>query len=170
MSALGFHVWSPEGNLPTVTHPTFLAAVAEADRLKRANPGSRFVVMAPIEDMSGVGYALGFSRGREEGLAQAHREIMKAEANADRHAIEARELRSGASASRALIDNASEHQAAIADCILWFDGFTAAHSPKESWERPHVPNRDRLTALNGALQRVLSVRTDRPLDDQDIPF
>lgn len=97
-------------------------------------------------------------------------EVRSAERRADLDNQQMREQAHVLSKARALLENADEHQAAIADCILWFDGFSAAHSSKESWERPHIPNRDRLTALNGALQRVMPVRTDRPLDDQDIPF
>lgn len=64
-------------------------------------------------------------------------------------------------------DNAVAYQAIVADALLWFDGFAAAHSPRESWERPHLPDRERLRDLNAAFQRVLPPGPDA---DQEIPF
>lgn len=39
-------VWCEDGGSPTVKHPEFRTAQAEAKRLARMNPGRRFVVMA----------------------------------------------------------------------------------------------------------------------------
>lgn len=164
---VGFLIWCPEHGLPTVAHPTFLGAVAEADRLKRQYPGHRFVVMSPVEDMSGVGYALGWSRGREEGLAQAHREIMDAEAKTDRLYDLSDDLQGQLLDLKGFRDDAVAYQAIVADALLWFDGFAAAHSPRESWERPRLPDRERLRDLNAAFQRVLPPGPDA---DQEIPF
>lgn len=55
---------------------------------------------------------------------------------------------------RTIEGNQRAFQAIVADCILWFDGFRAAHAPKESWERPHVPDRAILCDLNAALQAL----------------
>lgn len=158
---IGFLVWNPARDFPTHVHGSFLAAVAEADRLKRQNPGQRFVVMSPVEDMSGVGYALGWDRGRQEGLAQAHREIMAAEARSDRFSDELDDLRP----LKVFRDRRVAFQAIVADCLLWFNGFSAAFEGKDSWERPTIPERDKLRELNGALQVLLPGG-----DDQEIPF
>jgi hypothetical protein len=40
-----FVVWCPTGGSPTVRHSTKDLANAEAERLARANPGSRFYVL-----------------------------------------------------------------------------------------------------------------------------
>ncbi len=149
---IGFLVWCPERGFPTYTHPNFLGAIAEADRLKRANPGCRFVVMAPCEDMSMIGYSLGWSRGREEGLAQSHREIMKAEAVEDRNMDAAHDLRARLRRTAKIEDNAKAFQSIVADALLWFDGFAAAHAHRESYDQPRIPDRDQLRTLNGALQ------------------
>lgn len=39
-------VWAENGAPPTVKHPTFAKAKAEAQRLARAVPGQRFAVLA----------------------------------------------------------------------------------------------------------------------------
>jgi hypothetical protein len=39
-------VWSEGGGSPTVKHASFTKAKSEAQRLARANPGRRFVVLA----------------------------------------------------------------------------------------------------------------------------
>lgn len=44
-------VWADGGGSPTVKHDTFSQAKREAQRLARANPGQRFVVLA-----AAVGY------------------------------------------------------------------------------------------------------------------
>lgn len=170
---IGFLVWCPERGSPTFVHKTFLEAIAEADRLKRAHPGHRFVVMAPIEDMSGVGYALGWSRGREEAAAQAHQEVVDADARADRARDEVYELQAALSRLKVFADNADEFQAIVADCQCWFDGFAGAQSGRESYERSHLPSRDKLTALNAALQAVLRAKPQRAESDDlelEIPF
>ncbi|MCX7585050.1 hypothetical protein [Phenylobacterium sp. 58.2.17] len=161
----GFLVWNPAHGMPTFVHQTFLGAVAEADRLKRAHPGSRFVVMAPVEDMSGVGYALGWSRGRE----QAHRDVMDADARADRARDELFDLQAHTRLLNVFSENAEEFQAIVADCLLWFDGFAAAQSGRDTCERSHLPHRDKLTTLNAALQSVLRAQRSADLE-AEIPF
>lgn len=170
---IGFLVWCPERGTPTFVHKTFLEAVAEADRLKRSHPDCRFVVMAPVEDMSGVGYALGWSRGREEAAAQARQDVIDADARADRARDEAYELRVALDRLQPFADNAEDFQAIVADCQCWFDGFAGAQSGRESYERSHLPNRDKLTALNAAFQAVLRARPLRTVGDElddHIPF
>lgn len=167
---IGFLVWCPEHGPPTVVHGSFLSAFAEAERLKRLHPTKRFVVMSPVEDMSGVGYARGWDRGRAEGVKQAHREVIDAEAARDRLADENHDLKREAALFAPFKANADAFQAIVADCQCWLDGFNASHIGKDSWERPHVPTRERLLDLNIALQAVLSAqRTSDPLDDE-IPF
>lgn len=39
-------VWNEGGGSPTVRHPTFSTARAEAQRLARLHPGKRFAVLA----------------------------------------------------------------------------------------------------------------------------
>lgn len=163
---IGFLVWCPEHGPPTVVHGHFIQAVAEADRLKHANPTRRFVVMSPVEDQSGVGYALGWDRGRAEGLCEAHRQIMDAEARRDVALDKVGDLTSDLRGVRVFRDRARAFQAIVADCLLWFDGFAAAHSPKEAWERPHVPDRERLRELNAAFQEV----DPATVQDEEIPF
>lgn len=166
---LGFHVWNPNGHLPTFTHQSFLGAWAEKDRLTRANPRDRFVVMAPVEDMSMIGYSLGWTEGREEGLAQAHREIMKAEAHTDRLCDEVHDLRKLVKRLQVIIDRAAPFQAIVADCLLWFDGFNAHFAGKAARKRPNVPDREGLRKLNEALQGLLPDGLKPDLDDH-IPF
>ena len=159
---IGFLVWCPEQGFPTRLHDSFARAVAEAERLKRLHPGQRFIVMSPVLDASDVGPALAWSRGNHEGLAQAHREIMKAEAVADRLHDEIHELRK----AKPLIERAVFWQSVVADCLCWFDGFAAAHANRESYDQPAIPDRHKVRALNSALQSLL------PADDatDEIPF
>ena len=166
MSApIGFLVWNPSRNLPTRVHMTIEQALSEAERLSRENPSERFVIMSPVLAGSDATAAKTWSDGRAEGYAQARAGVMKAEALSDRLAEQLHSLRR----VQPLLDNIAEHQAAVADCICWFDGFAAAHAPRESWERPYVPDRDRIRALNGALQRLLPSPPSGDLD-AEIPF
>lgn len=161
---VGFLVWNPSRSLPTRVHPTIERALAEAERLTQANPGERFVIMSPVMSGSDATVSKAWSDGKAEGYAEARRDVMQAEAVSDRLGEELHDLRR----AKPLLDNITEHQAAVADCICWFDGFAAAHAPRESWERPHLPERSRIRDLNEALQRLLPVpATD--LDDR-IPF
>lgn len=41
-------VWNPARGMPTITHYTESSAIAEAERLAKANPGERFLVMSAI--------------------------------------------------------------------------------------------------------------------------
>ncbi|WP_370601141.1 hypothetical protein [Pseudomonas nitroreducens] len=38
-------VWNPQAYAPTVKHPTYQAAEAEAERLARSNPGQDFYLL-----------------------------------------------------------------------------------------------------------------------------
>lgn len=160
----GFLIWNPSRNLPTKVHPTIERALAEAERLTRENPGERFVIMSPVLAGSDVTAAKAWSDGRAQGHAEVRSDVMRAEALSDRLSEQLHAMRH----VKPLLDNIAEHQAAVADCICWFDGFAAAHSPRESWERPHVPDRERIRALNAVLQRLLPA-TAADLDD-GIPF
>lgn len=64
-------VWCEGGGDPTVKHPGYHDARAEAQRLARANPGKRFVVMAAAvafvkRDLDEVQYAGGYELGEDE--------------------------------------------------------------------------------------------------------
>lgn len=157
---IGFLVWCPEHGFPTYQHETFLGAVAEAERLKRLHPQRRFVVMSPVERMSDVGYASGFSDGKKEGLTQAHREIMKAEANADRWSDEAHELRK----LKPIMARAQAFQSIVADCLCWFAGYRAG-SAGDGYGAVWTPSRDTLQELNQHLQSLLPSAMD-----DEIPF
>jgi len=58
-------VWCEGGGNPTVKHREFTSAKAEAQRLARANPGRRFVVLAAAvayvkRDLDEVRFSSGF--------------------------------------------------------------------------------------------------------------
>lgn len=163
---IGFMVWNPAAGMPTVVHDTLERALSEAERLTAANPGQRFIIMSPIMAGSDASTAKAWSDGKAEGLAQAHNEIMRAEANADKWCDQFRSIQ-GRSARFSTIERQQRRfQAIVADCLLWFDGFRAAHSPKDAWERPHVPDRDALRDLNAALQ---ALEAPEP-EFEEIPF
>lgn len=164
---VGFLVWNPSRALPTVQHETYARADAEACRLRDLHPGETFFVMAPVTGAKATTAALAFSDGKAEGLAQAHAEIMLAEGRADRLDDEGRDLRRRLERMGDLTGRAAEYQATIADCLLWFDGFMAAHHNAEPCGRPYVPHRDKLVRLNEALQRLMR---DPEVDDEEIPF
>lgn len=170
MSALGFHVWNPAGRLPTYVHPTLESALDEAERLTRCNPGQRFVVMAPVLSADDATRAKAWSDGKKQGYADATDDVMKAEAISDRLYEEKAALERTLRQLQTFKDRAAPFQAIVADCLLWFDGFAAAHSPKESWERPHVPDRERMRRLNEALQALLPDGLSVMDLDQEIPF
>ena len=167
MSHIGFHVWNPAGHLPTAVHKTIEKAVSEAERLTRANPGQSFVVMSPVLSTKDALTAKAWSDGHTAGLVQAQSEIVKAERNADLWGDELADLRKSMRQLQAIKDRSAPFQAIVADCLLWFDGFAAAHSPKEAWERPHLPDRERLRQLNAALQALLPPGLQ---SDDEIPF
>jgi hypothetical protein len=162
---VGFLVWNPSRSLPTVQHETFSKAEAEAVRLSAQHPDEAFWIMSPVKGEKTRAAAKAFSDGKAEGMAQAHAEIMLAEGHRDRLFEERDHLRRSVEKLGAIDANRSEFQAIVADCLLWFDGFNAGFSGKEPWERPHTPDREKLTALNGALQALL-----RSADLDEIPF
>jgi len=157
---IGFLVWNPSRGVPTVQHETLAKAEAEAERLRALHPDETFWVMSPVTSARAKSAAGAFSDGKAEGLAQAHAEIMLAEGRADRASDELHRLR------RELSDFSHFRGDTAADCLLWFDGFNAAHAHKEGWERPRTPDREKLQHLNAALQRLVP----GAVDDEDIPF
>lgn len=169
MSALrrpvGFLVWNPARNLPTVQHETLERAEAEAERLRAENPDETFWVMSPVRAGRGVHKA--FSDGKSEGYEQARAEIMLAESRTDHLDDEVRRLRRETQDFAYFRGEVADHQATAADCLLWFDGFQAAHSHREAHERPRTPDREKLLHLNSALQRLVP---GAAVDDDEIPF
>lgn len=158
---VGFLVWNPSRSLPTMQHETLERAEAEAERLRSLHPDETFWVMSPIR--ASVGAARGFSDGKTEGLAQAHAEIMLAEGRAERALDELHRLRMAAGHFASFKPNAADYQATVADCLLWFDGFNAAHHERA----PFTPDREKLRRLNQALQGLLP--GSDPMDDE-VPF
>lgn len=175
MTTIGFHVWNPAGRLPTYTHPTFLGAWAEKDRLQRLHPTERFVVMMPCEDMSAIGYGLGFTRGREEARREVDYRVRDAWQVADIARQDATELRKRLASVEPLIKDVEAYQAIVADCLLWFQGFNAAYVGRESYDRPITPSAEKLRDLNAALQAIWRERDlangkATPVDELEIPF
>jgi hypothetical protein len=166
----GFLVWNPSRALPTVQHETLERAEAEAARLRVANPGETFFVMAPVRTPGARAVARALSDGLAQGRAEMRGDVMAAEARSDRLWEEKRVLERSIAAARPILEDAAEHQATVADCLLWFDGFQAAHAHREGWERPHTPAREKLQRLNGALQRVMRAASPLDTDDEEIPF
>jgi len=162
---IGFLVWNPARNLPTVQHETYERAEAEAERLRAENPDETFWVMSPVRATGSTAKA--FSDGKAEGYAQARAEIMLAEGRADALDDEVHRLRRETQDFAYFRGEVEEHQATAADCLLWFDGFQAAHSHRESYERPKTPDREKLLHLNSAPQRLIP---GRAVDDDEIPF
>jgi hypothetical protein len=165
----GFFVWNPAAGLPTRTHSTLARAAAEAYRLKCLNPAATFYVMAPLLCDGQTERAQQFSDGVEAGLAQAHREIMRAEAAADRNGEEVIRLQGRLRSAQPILDQAWRFQAIVADALLWFDGFAAAYAAKESYERPNLPDRQDLKDLSRHLQNI-ETQAARDLMDEEIPF
>ena len=164
--ALGFLVWNPDAGMPTVGHDTYARAAAEAERLAKANPGRTFHVMAPVKGPKTKAAAEAFSDGKREGYEQAKREVIHAEGHVDRLSDELLRLKRRAPAMDGILAGATTFQSIVADCLLWFDGFNAAHAHKEGWERPSTPNRDTLRQLNARLQELAG---DQP-DFEEVPF
>jgi hypothetical protein len=169
MTSPGYMVWSPEGAMPTYVHPTFDAALTEAQRLKRLCRHRRFYIMSPVHGLADAEAATSFDQGKAEGLAEAHRQIMDAEARMDRAFDKVGDLTSLLRSARPIIDRSRAFQSIVADALLWFDGFAAAHALRDSWDRPNIPDRDQLRQLNGALQE-LTHQTDQRVADEEIPF
>lgn len=172
-NAAGFMVWCPEKGMPNVAHDTIESAVAEAERLTRLYPPHRFLVMSPLESAPDIIRAKvwgdGRKEGREEGLAEAHRAIMEAEAKTDRAYDKIGDLNSDLRRFKAVGAKHRAFQAVVADCLLWFDGFTAAYAGREPFERPNVPARETLRQLNAALMGLEPPSAHRDLD-HEIPF
>lgn len=164
MSAnIGFMVWNPARGMPTVVHDTIEQASAEAGRLTRQNPDEHFIIMSPVLSREDANLGKAWSDGARFMGARAD----AAEANARRMIDEAIQHEVKAKRRfRVLERDQRRFQAIAADCLLWFDGFRAAHSPKDDWERPHVPDRDALRELNAALQ---ALETPQP-EFEEIPF
>lgn len=160
---VGFMVWNPARGMPTVVHDTIEQASAEAERLTRQNPGEYFIIMSPVL----TDQAATIGKIWSDGARYAQARIENAEANAKRMIDDAIQFEAKTKRRFAVIERDQRRfQAIVADCLLWFDGFRAAHSPKDSWERPHVPDRDALRELNAALQ---ALEAPQP-EFEEIPF
>lgn len=51
--------------------------------------------------------------------------------------------------------NVDAYQSILADCLVWFEGFTAAFAGKESWQQPTIPSLTDIRAFNGTLQELM---------------
>lgn len=111
-------------------------------------------VEALVRAAQEIGRQEGFQRGYDANKA----ELLSAEAQADRFSDRLSKLATFESSH-------AQHQAIVADCLLWFDGFNASFAGREPWERPNTPDRNKLRALNSALQRLGNAE-----DDQEILF
>lgn len=160
---VGFLIWNPARNLPTVQHETLERAEAEAERLRDQHPDETFWIMSPVR--AGRGAHKAFSDGKCEGYDQAQAEIMLAEGRADRFCDDLRNLRLAAGDFANFRPRVAEYQATVADCLCWFDGFKAAHARDD--RQPFTPDREKVRRLNEALQRLLP---GAALDDEEIPF
>ncbi|MEI6439021.1 MAG: hypothetical protein WCO83_02340 [Alphaproteobacteria bacterium] len=66
----------------------------------------------------------------------------------------------------ALVRDVDEHQAIVADCLLWFDGFMAAFPADRTC---HTPHREKLIRLNAALQDIIDLQGPS-ITDREISF
>lgn len=171
--AVGFMVWCPDRGFPTKAHSTLERALAEAERLTRQHPGQRFCIMAPVLSAADATKAKAHSDGMAEGLAQAHREIMRAERISDALSeqvfelkAEIRRLKELRDTGSAVIARAEHFQSVVADAQCWFDGYQAAHAGQDNWQRPWTPDTDKLRELNAALRGCLPAT----VSDDEIPF
>lgn len=166
--SLGFMVWSPEGGMPTRVHSTFDRASDEANRLRAENPGSRFVVMAPVvtEDVA-IGMRA-WEAGHAAGVQQAHMEIMRAEGVSDRLSDEVQDLRNRFVKLEPIERQARRFQSIVADALLWFDGFMAARYTERP--QPSIPDRDQLRELNSALLDLQPADQFAASLDDEVPF
>lgn len=169
MSGPGFLVWNPSRSLPTVQHDTFARAQAERDRLAAVNPGETFIVMAPARTARSMEAAEALSAGLQQGREAMREDVRWAERRAEEAYEQARVLRRRLRALEPIEAKADESQAIVADCILWFDGFNAAHAHREGYERPHTPDRQKLCDLNAALQKLMREAAERAIEEE-IPF
>lgn len=167
IATVGFLVWNPSRSLPTVVHDTLERALAEAERLKRLNPSERFVIMSPIMAGSDASAAKAWSDGKAEGIAEARREVMRAEKFSDQWCETAKGLERTMRRLGPIREHQRRYQAIVADCLLWFDGFAAAFGAREGWEQPRIPDRDTIRDLNRAL---LDLEEAPSTNEQEIPF
>ena len=162
----GFMVWNPARGMPTVVHDTLEAALEEADRLYRLNPGERFLVMSPVLAGPDATVAKAWSDGLQQGRDEAKAEIARADDRAMRINRDLKNRDLELSSVRAIVRQHRRFQAIVADCLLWFDGFAAAHTHRDEG-RPRIPDREDLRQLNHALQKLEPQTHDL---DEEIPF
>lgn len=161
--SIGFMVWNPARGMPSVVHDTIEQASAEAERLTRQNPGEHFIIMSPVLNATEAN----MGRAWSDGARFMGGMLERAEADAKVMIDGALEHEAKIKRRFAVIERDQRRfQAIVADCLLWFDGFRAAHSPKDSWERPHVPDREALRELNAALQALEAPQPEL----EEIPF
>lgn len=168
MKAPGFMVWNPDRDPPRCVHATLESAVTEAERLTRLNRGQRYFVMMPLLGGPEVLHAKSWSNGVRDGLAQAHREIMHAEARTDRLLDEVQSLKQRARRTMPVVAHIRAFQSIVADCLTWFAGFDAAHQHADS--PPWTPDRAQLRKLNGVLLDIDAEISGSAHDSEEIPF
>lgn len=52
MTESKWFVWNPRGNVPSFEHSTEYEAKTEAERLARLNPGTRFLVLRSVGEVT----------------------------------------------------------------------------------------------------------------------
>lgn len=166
MSAPGYLVWNPDRGMPTVSHDTYDSAHTEALRLSRENPGSTFYVMSPLFTPDQASAVAAFSQGFQAAMAEARESLMQANREARLLHDQLNEVREEVRDLHDLGLNVDDHQATVADCLLWFDGFSAAWPADRIC---HTPHRAKLVRLNTVLQDIQRARKNTQ-PDQEIPF
>lgn len=166
--APGFLVWNPARAHPSVQHGTFAEACAEAQRLRSANPGERFYIMAPVMEKRHAEAAQAFSDGKAAGWAEARDEIARGDKRISEAWDHNRRLDRSIQPLLPIARDAEDHQAIVADCLCWFDGFSAAHGRDD--RQPFTPDREKLRRLNAVLQEVVGSQRGSTTADDEIPF
>ena len=169
MSKIGFLVWNPTAGLPTVTHDTLDRALAEAERLTKANPGQRFYLMAPVITPADATRAMVWEAGRASGLAERRDEVRLAERHADQAGEQLAQVNRRLRRFEAFGKRVEQFQSLVADCQCWLDGLLTAFRLRDDVAAPWTPDVARLRDLNQALRDLRADEKFADLDDE-IPF
>lgn len=167
---IGFMVWSPEGGMPTRVHASYEDAAKEVRRLSSRLPSQTFFVMAPITAGPAEDACLAYDLGRRDGISEGETRVRKEyRFDADHFRARAEHAERKLRRSAPLLSRAEPFRGIVADCLLWFDGFRAAHAGREHVVR--APDRETLRELNAALQSLDATSRGSDEDEFDeVPF